>query len=165
LSIDDNLEPKLAWLKKRLDLDDKGVGKLVKTMPQLLGLNADGNIEPKLSWLQQRLWLDDKSLSVVAQRMPQLLCCNIEKNLEPTIKFYDDCVGSDAARTLIANNPSLLGYSLEKRLKPRHAECQEAGIHIDKGTVQRIAMYTKDRWSISMAFQNTKPLKEQLLDR
>jgi hypothetical protein len=32
-SVDENLEPKLAWLEARLDLDDEGVGKLVKTWP------------------------------------------------------------------------------------------------------------------------------------
>jgi hypothetical protein len=94
--------------------DDKGISKLVKTKPQLLGLNADENIEHKLAWLQQRLSLDNNSLSVVAQRMPQLLCCNIEKNLEPIMKFYEDCVELDAARASIANNPNLLGYTASR---------------------------------------------------
>jgi hypothetical protein len=35
-SIDENLEPKLAWLEARFDLDDKGVGKLVKKCPAIL---------------------------------------------------------------------------------------------------------------------------------
>lgn len=67
--------------------------------------------------------------------MPRLLCCNVETNLEPTTKFNEDYDGSDATRTLIANNPSLLGSSLDNRLKPRHVECQEADIPIDTGTV------------------------------
>jgi hypothetical protein len=137
----------------------------IKTMPQLLGLNADENLESKLSWLQQRLSLDDKSLSVVAQRKPQLLGCNVETNPEPTMKFYEECVGLDAARTLIAYNPSLLSRSLDKRLKPRLAECQEAGVSIDTGTLGRTAMCTGEKWLSSMAFQNAKLLKQQLLNR
>jgi hypothetical protein len=131
-------------------------------------LTAEQNLEPKVVWLQQkRLVLDDDdaSLSVAVQQMPRIFGCSIETNLEPTIKFYEECVGLDAARTLVANNPRLLGSSLEKRLKPRHAECQDAGIPIAKGVVEPMAVCTEKKWSSSMAFQNTKPLKEQLLNR
>jgi hypothetical protein len=128
-------------------------------------LSAERNLEPKLAWLQKRLVLDDTSLSLVVQRMPPILGCSIETNLEPTINFYEECVGLDAARTLIAKKPSLLGYSLEKRLKPRLAEFQEAGILIDTGAMERIVMSSKDQWSNGMAFQKTKLLKQQLLNR
>jgi hypothetical protein len=100
-----------------------------------------------------------------ARVQDSVLGCNMETNVEPAIKFYEDCVGSDATRIMIANVPSLLGCSLEKRLKPRLAECQKAGVPIDTGTLQRIAMMTTEKWSSSIAFQKTKLLKEQLLDR
>jgi hypothetical protein len=93
--------------------------------------------------------------------MPPILGCSIEANLEPTMKFCYECVGLDATKTLIANNPRLLGSSFRKRLKPRHAECQEAGIPIDEGAVERIAAHAEKKWSSSMAFQNAKPLKER----
>jgi hypothetical protein len=109
--------------------------------------------------------LDDKRISFVVQRMPPLLGCEIANNLEPTFKFYEDCVGSVAARAMIAHDPVLFGVSLEKPLKPRLAEAQKAGIPIDTGTLKRIAMNTAEKWSISMAFQETKLLKQQLRDR
>jgi hypothetical protein len=165
MSIEDNLEPKLAWLQERLELDEKGVSKLVKTMPPVLGLSIEDNLEPKLSWLQERLSLDEKSISLVVQRAPSLFGFGIANNLEPTFKFYEDCVGSVAARTMIANNPVLFTVSLEKRLKPRLAEAEAAGIPIDTGTLKRIAKYTAENWSSSMAFQETKLLKQQLRDR
>jgi hypothetical protein len=59
----------------------------------------------------------------------------------------------------------MLGYSLEKRIKPRLAEAQEEGIFIDTRTLNRMACYTEDLWSKSLAFQKTKRLKEQLQDR
>jgi hypothetical protein len=138
---------------------------LVKRLPQVFGHSIDESLEPKLSWLQQRLSLDDASLSVVVQQMQSILGSSVETNLEPRIKFYEECVGLDATRTFIANNPRLLGSSLEKRLKARHAECQEAGVPIDTGTLQRIAMHAEDLWSNAMAFQKTKLLKQQLLNR
>ena len=140
-----NVEPKLVWLGERLVLDDKSLSLIIQRMPQLLCLDHETNLKPTLEWLGERLVLDDKSLSSVIQRMPSLLGCNIDTNLEPTIRFHEDCVGSDAARKFIANNPAMLTYSLEIRLKPRLSECQEAGIPIDTGTLRRMAKYTEDR--------------------
>jgi hypothetical protein len=97
--------------------------------------------------------------------MPSLFTYNNDNNLEPTIKFCEDCVGSNAAIQLILKYPSILGSSLENRLKPRLVECQEAGIPVDTGTIQRIAKYTELDWSNSMIFQKNKLLKEQLQGR
>jgi hypothetical protein len=119
-------------------------------------LSMEDNLEPKLAWIQERLLLDDKSLCFVIQRMPSLLGCNIATNLEPTIKFYEECVGSKAAFQLIANDPRILGSSLENRLKPRLVECQEAGVPVDTATMKRIAIYTELMWSNSMIFRKNK---------
>jgi hypothetical protein len=66
---------------------------------------------------------------------------------------------------MIAHNPRLFGVSIEKRLQPRLAEAQEAGIPIDTQTLEQIGQYTDENWSTSMAFQETKLLKQQLRDR
>jgi hypothetical protein len=66
---------------------------------------------------------------------------------------------------MFAKDPSLLGYSLENRLKPRLAQVQEAGIPLDTGTITRMAKNTEDRWSRSLAYQKTNLLKQQLQDR
>ena len=99
------------------------------------------------------------------QRSPHVSCLNIETNLETAMKFYEDCIGSDAARTIIATSPALLGSSLQNRLKPRLVKCQEADIPIDTGTVKRMAKYTEDQWSDGLASQKRKLLKQKLLDR
>jgi hypothetical protein len=93
-------------------------------------------------------------------------CDDADKNLEPTIKFYEDCVGSNAAIQQIAKNPPILGSSLENQLKPRLVECQEAGIPVDTGSVDRIACHAELKWSNSVIFQNNQLLlKEQLRGR
>jgi hypothetical protein len=48
---------------------------------------------------------------------------------------------------------------------PRLAQVQEAGIPLDTGTINRMAKLTEERWSISLAFQKTKLLKQKLQDR
>ncbi len=164
-SIEDNLEPKLVWLQDRLSLDDKSLSKLVGKLPAVLGYSIEDNLDPKRTWLQERLELESKSLSKLVQAMPSILGYNVKGNLEPTIQFYEDCVGSNAAIPTIAKDPSLLGYSLENRLKPRLAQVQEAGIPLDTGTITRMAKLTEERWSISLASQKTKLLKQQLQDR
>ena len=61
----------------------------------------------------------------------------VEKNLEPAMSLCKDCVGLDAARTLIADDPRLLGSSLESWLEPGLADCQEkAGAPTDAGAAQ-----------------------------
>jgi mTERF domain-containing protein len=141
------------------------LSKLVRKLPQVLGLSIEDNLEPKLVWLQERLQLDSKSLSKLVRGLPAVLGYNVKDNLEPTIQFYVDCVGSNAAIPTIAKYPSLLGYSLENRLQPRLAQVQEAGIPLDTGTISRMATFAEERWSISLAFQKTKLLKQQLKDR
>jgi hypothetical protein len=164
-SVEDNLEPKLAWLEDRLQLDDKSLRKLVQACPAVLGCSIEDNLEPKLAWLQERLSLDDESLSELAQKQPALFGCNIVSNLEPTIKFFEDCVGSKFAIHCIANDPRVTCSSLENRLKPRLVECQEAGILIDTGTVQRIAMHPELQWSNSMIFRKKQLLLEEQLQQ
>jgi hypothetical protein len=66
---------------------------------------------------------------------------------------------------MIAKNPRVLNSSLEKRLKPRLAQVQEAGIPLDTGIISRIAVYTEEQWSAGLAYQTTKLLKQQLQDR
>jgi hypothetical protein len=146
-------------------LDEKSLRKLVQSNPSNLGLSIEDNLEPKLVWLQERLQLDSKSLSKLVQAMPPVIGYNTEDNLKPTIKFYEDCVGSNAAIQMTAKNPRVLGSSLENRLKPRLAQVLEAGISLDTGIVSRMAQYTEEQWSISLASQKTKLLKQQRKDR
>jgi hypothetical protein len=162
-SVEENMEPKLTWLQMRLAFDDKSLSKLVKSFPSVFSLSMEASLEPKLTWIQDRLLLDDKSLCFVIQRMPPLLGCNIATNLEPTIKFYENCVGSKAAIQLISKTPSILGSSLENRLKPRLVEFQEAGIPMDTASIIRIAKYTELGWSNSMVFQKDKLLLKEKL--
>ena len=80
--------------------------------------------------------------------MPSLLGCNIDTNIEPTINFYINALGDERkALALVTHNPSSFGYSLEKRLKPRLQEAQEAGMIIDSKFLNSMIMYTEDGWN------------------
>jgi hypothetical protein len=49
LSVENNLEPDLSWLKAKLGLDDQRICKLVKRLQQALNFkNLNKKLEPKL---------------------------------------------------------------------------------------------------------------------
>lgn len=48
LSVTDNLEPKLWWLRDKLDVSLDGAAKILTTYPNLFGLSIEANLEPKL---------------------------------------------------------------------------------------------------------------------
>ena len=56
------IEPKLGWLQRRLGLDAAQLGKMVVTLPALLGHSVKDNVAAKLDWLQDRLDLDTAQL-------------------------------------------------------------------------------------------------------
>ena len=62
LSVEDNMEPTLEWMRRRLDLDATQLRKMVLTHAPLLGLSVEDNLAPRLDWLQTRLDLDDVQL-------------------------------------------------------------------------------------------------------
>merc|ERR1719287_105118 len=153
-SVEDNLEPKLDWLQQRLHLDDAEMSKMIRIQPSLLGCSVEDSLEPKLEWLQQHLSLDDAALSNMIQQFPVLFSCNAETNLRPTLDFYIDALGDTrGALALVVGHPNVLSLSLERRLKPRLQEARGAGIVIDAGCVTRIALFTNEKWSKSLAFQ------------
>lgn len=48
LSVSDNLEPKLWWLRDKLDVSLAGAAKMLTTYPNLFGLSIEASLEPKL---------------------------------------------------------------------------------------------------------------------
>lgn len=48
LSVSDNLEPKLWWLRDKLDVSLAGAAKILTTYPNLFGLSIEASLEPKL---------------------------------------------------------------------------------------------------------------------
>ena len=105
---------------------------MIQRSPAILGLSIDNNLQPKLEWIQQRLSLTDESLSNLIKKFPSIFSYNVNTNLESILNFYIGALGDEReALTLIIQNPSLSGYSLENRLKPQLEKIQDAGIFID----------------------------------
>ncbi|CAN0018485.1 unnamed protein product, partial [Sphacelaria rigidula] len=67
LSVADNIEPKLWWLRDKLEMTLEDAGKLVGNYPNLLSLSIEESLEPKLC---------------------------IDDNLAPTIDFFEQEMGA-----------------------------------------------------------------------
>ena len=68
--------------------------------------------------------------------------------VEPTLNFYIDAMGDESeALALVTRDPRSLSRSLEKRLKPRLQEAQDAGMIIDSKFLNSMMAYTEDGWN------------------
>ena len=124
------IEPKLGWLQRRLGLDAAHLGKMVVTLPALLGHSVEDKMDPTLVWLQTRLDLDDAGLREVVLRFPPLLSLSIEDNMEPKLEFLAREIGltRDELCDWVVKNPVTLGRSLENFYRPRLEACRAAGV-------------------------------------
>jgi len=52
----------------------------------------------------------------------------VEKNLEPKVNYLRDRLGQEELSSALLRLPPLLGYSLEKRIRPRLELILEAGV-------------------------------------
>ena len=85
--------------------------------------------------------------------MPSLVGWNIDTNIDTTLNLYIDALAlGDESKALafVRRDPSSLGRSLEKRLKPRLQEAQEAGIIVDSKFLNFIIYRTEDQWAKKM---------------
>jgi hypothetical protein len=64
--------------------------------------------------------------------LPSLLNLNIETNLQPKVDYLVKRLGHDQFAVAVMNFPPLLGYSLEKRIKPRVEQMMLHNIPMDK---------------------------------
>jgi mTERF domain-containing protein len=60
--------------------------------------------------------------------MPTLLYLSIDNNLSPKVEYLQQKLGSEELSSALGRQPTLLAYSLEKRIKPRLEKILEAGV-------------------------------------
>ena len=122
LSLDiGTLDERVQWLKKRLNLTNNEVKKLIHSQSTILGrqTESDTGMESKLNWLQKRLRLDDTSLNRTILRMPKLLSYSIPNKIEPTLDWLQQRLDLDdvALSKMILLNPSILGNSISDNME------------------------------------------------
>jgi mTERF domain-containing protein len=121
----------VGYLRFEQDLSASQVRRVLYQAPQILGLNTDVSLRGKVRFLRESLHLEtDDDWKRVVSGMPNLLLLSIDKNLQPKISYllgaFDG--NTDVLRAAVVRLPTLLGYSLDKRIIPRMEAIQKAGI-------------------------------------
>mmetsp|Transcript_25519 Transcript_25519/g.53121 ORF Transcript_25519/g.53121 Transcript_25519/m.53121 type:complete len:145 (+) Transcript_25519:764-1198(+) len=132
----------------RLELDEGQITRIIRYCPSVLGRSIDDSLDPSVQWIEKRFNLRDKSaVRDMICKCPALLSYNVKSNLEPKIAFLMKVLGGDESKALaiLAHNPTLLSYSLEKRIQPRWEQCQEIGLS-KMPALTTLIMSTNDNW-------------------
>ena len=141
----------VGYLRYQLGLEASDVRRILYQAPQVVSLTTD-NLQTKVDFLLQascpyqqqqqrgggggedgggKTSSSSSSTTSILRKlivgMPTLLYLSIENNLEPKAKYLREQLGSEELSYALARQPSLLAYSLEKRIKPRLERIQEVG--------------------------------------
>jgi mTERF domain-containing protein, mitochondrial len=123
----------VGYFRFELGMPASQVKKVLYRAPAVLGLVTDTTIRGKVEFLQTTLGLTDSQLQTVLTAMPSLLLLNSKNNLQPKIDFLkgtlqDDVTTTTLLRDTVLRLPTLLGYSFEKRIRPRVEAILKAGL-------------------------------------
>jgi len=130
LSVEDNLQPHVAFFKENCDFDDFDVAKMIESRNAgpIFGLSIEKNLNPSLAFLHERLSHND--VSKVLKSHPQILSLSID-NLREKVTYFDSLEGDPKdtdspgetcdtlASKILRRSPSVYSLSLEKSIQPK----------------------------------------------
>ena len=118
----------VGYLRYELGMNASQVKRVLYQAPQVVGL-TETNVKSKVEYLRGTLLLSDEELRRVVSSMPTIILCSIDANLHPKIEFLRGVLRDNELRGAILLQPSLLGYSLNKRIQPRMQAILDTGAH------------------------------------
>lgn len=118
----------VGYLRYELGMDAAQVKRLLYQAPQVIGL-SEANLKNKVHYLRETFAFKEEELRKVVAGMPTLILCSTATNLHPKIEFLRGVLGDRELRGAILLQPSLLGYSLDKRIRPRMQAILDIGAH------------------------------------
>jgi mTERF domain-containing protein len=149
----------VGYFRYELGLEASQVKRVLYQAPQIMGL-SDVNLRGKVEFIRGAFALDDMELRQVLAAVPTLLVCGVEPNLQPKLDYLrgvfdnyhesrgdmidlddnDESIhsatnGSALLRQTFLKLPTLLIYSLERRIRPRLEQIVQAGVSPHKITV------------------------------
>ena len=102
---------------------------------------GEDNVKEKLDLIRNRLDLSSNELGFVFSKMPTLICLGTNTTLVPKLDYLGDKLSDEnhpnnqLLKETIIKQPTLLGYSLEGRIKPRMERLIAAGVPPNKVTI------------------------------
>ncbi|CAB9510408.1 mitochondrial transcription termination factor family protein [Seminavis robusta] len=143
-SIEGKLDPTFTWISDKLG--HEAARKMVTRIPSVLCMSLLEKTEPQIEYLKTKFHLDGEGISKMLSQTPQLVAASRD-NIENTFQFYADRYGHDQTIRNVIGCPTLLMYSLEKRLIPRWDQAVELGFEQD-AAISYLALYTNKKWDL-----------------
>lgn len=120
----DQLKPALFYLQR---LGFKDLHALAYHDSVLLVSSVEKTLIPKLNFLVDLGIPRDEAVGLVL-RCPALLTFSIENNYKPKFEYFSVDMGLKLED--LKEFPQYFAFSLEKRIKPRHMEVVQSGVHV-----------------------------------
>lgn len=119
----------VGYLRFELGMDASQTKRVLYQAPQVINLQTEETLKPRINYFRQVFNLTDQELRQLIAGMPTLAICSVETNLKPKIDYLTEVLGTEEMKFAILLLPTLLGYSLEKRIAPRMRQILEANVH------------------------------------
>ncbi|XP_058772480.1 transcription termination factor MTEF1, chloroplastic-like [Vicia villosa] len=132
-SVENRLRPALWFLR---ELGFVGPHSLTCQTTLLLVSSVENTLLPKVEFLMG-LGFTRVEVSNMVVRSPGLLTFSVANNLGPKVEFFLNEMNGDVAE--LKGFPQFFSFSLEKRIKPRHAELVRLGLAIPLQEMLRVS--------------------------
>ncbi|KAG6642104.1 hypothetical protein I3843_09G115400 [Carya illinoinensis] len=123
-SVRDQLKPALFYLQR---LGFKDLEALAYQDSVLLVSSVENTLIPKLKYLESLGLSRDETVGMVL-RCPSLLTFSIENNYKPKYEYFAEVMEKKMEE--LKEFPQYFAFSLEKRIKPRHAQVLQSGVEV-----------------------------------
>lgn len=123
-SVRDQLKPALFYLQR---LGFKDFEALAYHDSVLLVSSVENTLIPKLKYLESLGLSRDETVGMVL-RCPSLLTFSIENNYKPKYEYFVEVMEKKMEE--LKEFPQYFSFSLEKRIKPRHARLLQSGVEV-----------------------------------
>jgi mTERF domain-containing protein len=128
-----------AYLSYEEGFTTEQVKRIFFQAPQIVCLKEE-HLKEKIKFICDALQLHQKNddrLRKIISGMPSLLKCSLKGNLSPKLEYLRQAFNNslDEVRDAILLQPTLLGYSLEKRIRPRMEKILKSGLQPKKITI------------------------------
>ena len=118
----------VGYFRFELGMNPDRVRRILYQAPQLVSLSLDNNVKVKVERLRETFGYDESEMRKLISGMPTLLLCSWDNNLSPKIDYLANIMGTDQLAKALLAHPSILGYSLTKRIIPRMEAALGVGI-------------------------------------
>lgn len=132
-SVENRLRPALWFLR---GLGFVGPHSLTCKTTLLLVSSVEDTLLPKVEFLMGLGFTRVEVLNMIV-RSPRLLTLSVTNNLAPKVEFFLNEMNGDVAE--LKGFPQYFFFSLEKRIKPRHAELVRLGLPIPLREMLRVS--------------------------